>query len=176
MKDDSKVRCYTASAELEKEVKEKLPYKKMTPLEYDDWSSQDRNIKFMYLDTPDEKGHAITANNLYLYLFQDKELDKWIQGVGEIYYGLAGVEMEEDAKKDFPYKTMSPEEYAVRFGYTIGAFSLHCYRYRDKELERWLCRLYVLLITPGLIEYYKKTLLTPEELAEITERENKFEW
>lgn len=173
MQDSSKVRMYgPASAELEKEIKEKLPYKKMTPSEYFDLGE-----RFDIMTFDEKKGTTIYYKDLCFYSFQDNELDAWIQAWDTLEYGFASEEDEEKIKQDYEYPKMSPEEYAARFGYDIGAFGLHRYRYRDKELEKWLSRLYLILtVDRAKIEDYRKTLLTPEELAEIEARENSCEW
>lgn len=173
MQDNSKVRMYgPASAELEKEIKEKLPYKKMTPSEY-----YYRGERFDIYAVNEKYDLSIYYKDLWFFSFQDKELDAWIQAWNALEYGLVSEEEEERVKKEYPHQKMTPEEYAARLGYDIGAFSLHCYLYRDKELEKWLSRLYLILtVDRAKIEEYRKTLLSPEELAEILKREGSCEW
>lgn len=45
------------------------------------------------------------------------------------------------AAANFPYRTMSPAEYAARYGPDMPGFTYDEYRYDDPDLERWLVEL-----------------------------------
>jgi hypothetical protein len=148
-----------ASEEIERKVKEHIPYKDLTPEQF---INSDSMVRVLYSD-------------LHLYKFRDQELDSWIQYFGELIFGLADEEFERQLKTAYPYKSMSPEEYAARFGYTCLVCGVHFYRYRDKELQEWLNRFARVLVTEGLVEHYRKLLLTPEEYEEVKKCEEEFE-
>ena len=63
---------------------------------------------------------------------------------------------------------MTPEEYAAKRGHLVGAFDLHDYSYRDKELGRWLHRFGKIYTDPKQMDECRKRLLSPEELRTIT--------
>ena len=59
---------------------------------------------------------------------------------------LANEEREATAKKIFSeYMTMSPEEWAEKFGKSVCCSSFDGYSYRDDKLHEWIHRLHRIL-------------------------------
>jgi hypothetical protein len=54
---------------------------------------------------------------------------------------VADAEREERAAASFPYRTMSPADYAATYGADMPGFTYDEYRYDDPDLERWLVEL-----------------------------------
>ena len=88
---------------------------------------------------------------------------------------FAHPEFEKTAGELFPYKTLSPEEYAGREGINWGCFSFSDYRFQDAALDTWIQRLGMILFTAGLVDRYQKQYLTPDEIAE-QEKQNEEFW
>ena len=65
------------------------------------------------------------------------------------------------------YKTMSPEEWVARFGYTVGCSSFDQYRYADEKLHSWIHRVHEILRTPGEVRKLQEQYLTEEEIKHI---------
>ena len=63
---------------------------------------------------------------------------------------------------------MTPEEYAGKRGHLVGAFDLHEYSYKDKELGRWLHRFGKIFEDPKKLDECRRKLLSPAELQVIT--------
>ena len=53
-------------------------------------------------------------------------------------YPLASKDREEDAKKIFPYQSMSPQEYAELYQDKWYCFSFDDYIYEDEILNEWI--------------------------------------
>ena len=79
-----------------------------------------------------------------------------------------------DAKKLFPYQTMSPEEYATREGHNWFCFSFGEYIYADARLNEWIHTLDDIFFTPGRLAEVRQQYLTPEEIKQAEERERDF--
>jgi hypothetical protein len=77
---------------------------------------------------------------------------------------------ESDAQQLFPYRTMSPEEYAARHGVDWGSFSFDVYRYRDEALDVWIAALGRIFSTPGRVAECQVAWLTEAELARVRAR------
>ena len=70
------------------------------------------------------------------------------------------------AAETFPFRELSPEEYAARNAHLWSAFSFDDFRYEDPELDAWIARLGDILFqrkgAPTLREL-RERFLTPEE-------------
>jgi hypothetical protein len=75
--------------------------------------------------------------------------------------------MDDAVKGLFPYKVMSPEEYAARHGHGFGCFSFHLHRYRDPEIGAWVRRLGEILEDSREMERCRRKHLTPAEYAQV---------
>lgn len=53
----------------------------------------------------------------------------------------ADVEREQRAKRHFPYRSVSPADYAAQHGDEMIGYTYDDYRYAEPELERWLVEL-----------------------------------
>ncbi|BAU50252.1 hypothetical protein SVA_3718 [Sulfurifustis variabilis] len=73
-------------------------------------------------------------------------------------YPLAPENLERDAKRALPYKTMSAEEYAVREGDRWACFSFGEYRYRDPLLDRWVHALDDIVFSPERLKQVREEL------------------
>jgi hypothetical protein len=146
-----------ASLEVEEYCKKTFPYMEITPSEY--INTRDAFLQLM-------------TSDYHLYNYRDKYLDEWIGIIRNIYPGFYVYFDMDDIKEDFPYTTMSPEEYAARHSHDIHCFGLHLYYYKDEVFEKWLLRLGKILYSNDLIDHCRKTLLTPEEI-EIIEEESR---
>jgi hypothetical protein len=90
---------------------------------------------------------------------------------------LADPQREEMAEQLFPeYKEMSPEEWAARFGHTVGCSSFDDYSYRNPELHDWVHKLHhIFRYNHGQIEDFKLKYLSAEEIEIIeSKRDNLF--
>ena len=74
-------------------------------------------------------------------------------------------EREERSKAEFPYLSMTPEEYAARKASVIWVFSDHRYKYRDERLKQWLQRVFDILRDRKKVAEARQQYLTPEEVA-----------
>ena len=79
-----------------------------------------------------------------------------------------------DAKKLFPYQTMSPEEYATREGHNWFCFSFGEYIYGDPQLNEWIHTLDDIFFTPGRLTEVRQQYLSPEEIKQAEESERDF--
>lgn len=70
-------------------------------------------------------------------------------------YPLAPESLERDAKNCLPYRTMTPEEYAVKDGDRWACFSFGEYRYRDPVLDRWVHALDDIVFNPDRLKQVK---------------------
>ena len=73
----------------------------------------------------------------------------------------------EDAEKLFPYRTMSPEEYAAREAHNWLSFGFGDFIYADPALNEWIHTLDDIFATPGRVEAARRKYLTSEEIDEI---------
>jgi hypothetical protein len=77
-------------------------------------------------------------------------------------------EREDRYKAEFPYLSMSPEEYVARHGHLILCFSLHRFKYHDERLKDWLQRVFDLLTKDReRIPSLRKQYLSADKLAEV---------
>jgi hypothetical protein len=86
-----------------------------------------------------------------------------------VVFGKGGpvqVTRDEFAEAMWPYRARTPAWYAARMAHNIGCLDPE--PWADKpELHRWLLELLSILRDPGLVERYRRELLTPEELAAV---------
>lgn len=75
----------------------------------------------------------------------------------------------------FPYRAMSPEEYAVREGWKWGLCSFLSHAYRDQELQAWLYAFGACVTSRERMEELRNTLLTPDERVAL-EKERQEYW
>jgi len=89
---------------------------------------------------------------------------------------LADPQREEMAEQQFPeYKTMCPEEWAARFGHTVGCSSFDDYSYRNSELHDWVHKLHqIFRFHHDQIESFKLKYLTAEEIKIIENARDNF--
>jgi hypothetical protein len=83
---------------------------------------------------------------------------------------LADASREVDATSLFPFREMSPEEYAARHGADWACFSFHEFQYRNAELDVWIQKLGRIFLTPGRLQQCREEFLSPEELKRVQER------
>jgi hypothetical protein len=67
----------------------------------------------------------------------------------------------------FPWQTMSVEEYAARHSHTIGAFSLDSYSFSDQRFDAWMTQLGAILRDTDRARQCRRTFLTPDECTKI---------
>ncbi len=82
-------------------------------------------------------------------------------------YPPAPTERVAEAEKVFPYRSMSPEEYAAREGHNWVCFSFDDFIYPSPELNEWVHSLGDIFFTEGRLSEAKEKCLTPSELAQI---------
>ncbi len=87
-------------------------------------------------------------------------------------YSPAPGRYEEEARKLFPYKTLTPEQYAAHEAHKWGSFSFDDYIYNDAELNEWIHSLGDIFFTEGAVEVARKKFLAPPELDRIKQEEN----
>jgi len=84
-------------------------------------------------------------------------------------FGVDGpkcVSRDEFAESMWPFREKSPAWYAARMAHNIGCLDPESWA--DKpELHRWLKELVAILMQPDLVEHFRQTVLTPEELAAV---------
>ena len=71
---------------------------------------------------------------------------------------------EDELEKEFPWETMSPEEYAARNAPDV--FSLDRYRYKNAKFEEWIIRFGSIVRSVEKMKECRRKYLTPEEQAE----------
>ena len=76
-------------------------------------------------------------------------------------------EADEDIDAHFPWREMSPEEYAARRSHCIGCYSYHLMRFRDPEIGRWARRLGEILGDVEEMERCRREYLKPKEYARV---------
>jgi hypothetical protein len=74
---------------------------------------------------------------------------------------------DEVARDLFPYRDISPEEYAARHAHQVGCFSLDRHHYNDPELASWFGRLGTIFRDLDELERCRRTFLTTAEYAAI---------
>ena len=67
----------------------------------------------------------------------------------------------------FPWKTMSPEEYAARHSHLIGEFSLDRRQYSNDGFAQWISALGSILRSPLKVRECRQRFLTSAERADI---------
>lgn len=85
---------------------------------------------------------------------------------------LADPAMEAQARR-MMIDGVSPDEFAARFGHTLGTFSMDQYRYRAPEVEQWVHRLgHILFQRPGSprLADLRARYLTAEERQAIEDQ------
>lgn len=82
-------------------------------------------------------------------------------------YEKAYPALEKDAMNLFPYKSMTPEEYAAREGHNWGCFSFGSYIYENSEFNEWIHTLDDIFFSKNGIKHAREKYLTKEEIAEI---------
>ncbi len=73
----------------------------------------------------------------------------------------------EQARRLFPYRELSPEQYAARYAHAIGCSSFDDYRYPDPALGAWLDELHRLLRSSSELERCRRAHLSPAEYAAV---------
>jgi len=79
-----------------------------------------------------------------------------------------------DAEQLFPYRSMSAEEYAARYGRNWFCFSFGEYVYPDPVLNEWVHALDDILFEPGRLERVERRYLTEDEISENRKRSAAF--
>ena len=92
--------------------------------------------------------------------------------VDEFERPLVPEETERDLAAHFPYRDMSPEEYAARYAADIACFSLDERRYRSVRLDQWILRLGEILRDWNAVNECRRKYLTPEEHARALARDH----
>lgn len=69
----------------------------------------------------------------------------------------------------FPWKTMSPAEYAARHSHLIGEFTLDRRQYPDPGFNQWISALGSILSSSLKVQECRQQYLTPAERADIDE-------
>jgi|WetSurMetagenome_2_1015567.scaffolds.fasta_scaffold09633_2 hypothetical protein len=83
---------------------------------------------------------------------------------------LAPPGREDDARRVFEgWASMSAEEWAARFGHTVGCSSFDRFRYSDASLQAWIDALHVILSDPARLEACRQRYLTVEGLGRSSE-------
>ena len=72
-----------------------------------------------------------------------------------------------EAIKQFPYKSISAEEYAAREGHRWLCFSFGEYIYPNKELNEWIHTLDDIFFTQGKLNELRLKYLTTDEIKKI---------
>lgn len=83
---------------------------------------------------------------------------------------IATSEREQLARKLFPYREQTPDEYAARKAHEWLSFSFDDFRYSDVNLDAWIARLgQILFKRPGApsLESLRAKFLTPLERESI---------
>jgi hypothetical protein len=91
--------------------------------------------------------------------------------VDEFERPLVPEETERELAAHFPYRDMSPEEYAARYAADIACFSLDERRYRSMRLDQWILRLGEILRDWDAVNECRRKYLTPEEHARALARD-----
>jgi hypothetical protein len=88
---------------------------------------------------------------------------------------LSDVSREQAAERIFSeYRHMSPEEWAARFAHQVGVSSFDEYQYRNEALGARIYALHRILRQPDEVERYRRSFLSAEEYARVTEDEQEF--
>jgi hypothetical protein len=74
-------------------------------------------------------------------------------------------------KEQYPFRTMSPEEYVARHAHGIGAFSIWEWKFRDLAFAEWLLAVHVNLHDRAKREACREQFLTAEECKRFRELE-----
>jgi hypothetical protein len=85
-------------------------------------------------------------------------------------YPPAPIDRVTEAEKLFPYRSMSPEEYAAREGHNWLCFSFDNYNYSSLELNEWIHTLGDIFFTNGRLRKAQEKYLTQSELAQIAKQ------
>lgn len=83
----------------------------------------------------------------------------------------AAPKFEQEIREQFPFETMSAEEFAARNASEILCFSLDEYAYSDAKLDAFMQRLGEILRDWNLVNQYRKIYLTDEEMRQARERD-----
>jgi hypothetical protein len=75
----------------------------------------------------------------------------------------------EQARRMFPFRELSPEQYAARYAHKILCSSFDQYRYPDPVLETWIDELHRLLLSSTELERCRRLHLSPAEYADIAD-------
>jgi hypothetical protein len=84
---------------------------------------------------------------------------------------MAYPQLVEDALRLFPFREMTPSEYAARYAHTIGCSSFDMYGYPDRALEAWIDELHRLLRSSSELERCRRAHLTADEYAQVQREE-----
>jgi hypothetical protein len=73
----------------------------------------------------------------------------------------------EAALRMFPFRELSPEQFAARWSHTILLSSFDQYRYPDMAMESWIDELHRLLRSPAELERCRRAHLSAEDYAAV---------
>ena len=82
-------------------------------------------------------------------------------------YPPAPIDRVTEAERLFPYRSMTPEEYAAREGHNWLCFSFDDYLYATQELNEWMHTLGDIFFTEGRLHSAQEKYLRQAELAQI---------
>jgi hypothetical protein len=68
---------------------------------------------------------------------------------------------------------LPPEEWAARYGHTVGSSSFADYRYAARGLDDWIQRVHAVLRSLALLQRCRETFLTQAERDRIEKDERK---
>lgn len=87
-------------------------------------------------------------------------------------YGSAPESREAEARMLFPYRELSPEQYAAQEAHKWASFSFDDYIYKDAELNEWIHALGDILFAEGAVEAARRKYLTSAEIERIEQGQN----
>jgi hypothetical protein len=79
-------------------------------------------------------------------------------------YPPAPPDRDADARRLFPYRTMSAEEYAARHGSSWVCFSFGDYVYEDEALNEWIHTVDDIFFIPGRMQEAERKYLSDADL------------
>lgn len=74
---------------------------------------------------------------------------------------------EKHLEEQFPWRTLSPEEYAARHSHLIGTFSLDRCTYSNRDFDQWISTLGPIFRSSLKAGECRRKFLTPAERASI---------
>jgi hypothetical protein len=92
-----------------------------------------------------------------------------LQDPGESYEPPADVELA--LQHQYPFRTMSPEEYVARYAHGIGVFAIWRWKFRNPTFAEWLHNVHVHLHDRLKREACRERFLTDAERKQFRELE-----